>query len=650
MRRTPATGERAAARAAVRALRRRLARLAAPRRDLAARELAPMLATLVDRVPDGPGWVFEIKYDGVRVLARRDGDRVTLLGRHGQDFTPRYPEVVDALRALPLDRFVIDGEVIAVDEHGRSSFQLLQARMHLTRAADVRQAAARTPVGAVFFDALALDGRDVRGLPLTERKACLALALPADGVARYGSHVAGEGAAFYDAAARRRLEGIVAKRADSAYVAGRSRDWLKIKCQLRQEFVIGGWTDPQGARPYFGALHLGLYEGDRLVYVSKVGTGFDDRSLRLVRDRLAPLARPTSPFDVGSPRGRGHHWVEPRLVCEVRFTEWTADGGIRHPAFLGLRDDKRPEECRREVPQLPPARTVAVTNARKVFWPDEGYTKGDLVAYYEEVAPWLLPYLRDRPIVLTRYPDGIAGKSFFQKDAPDRRPDWIRTVSIRAEATSRDIDYIVVDGVDALRWVINTGAIPIHLWASRAGSLDRPDWLVLDLDPKGAPFEHVVRIARALRRILDGLGLPSYPKTSGATGLHVLLPLGARHGYDEARSFARLLATLGHNAEPRISTLERALEARRGKVYIDWGQNGPGQTIVAPFAVRARPGATVSCTLAWDEVTSRLDPGRFTIRTVPARLRSLGDPMAPLLSGAVDLAAALEKIRRTQGA
>jgi len=638
-----------------------------------------MLATLVERVPTGPGWLFELKYDGVRTIARREGGHVTLAGRHGQDFTPRYPEIVEALQALPVDRFVMDSEIVAPDEHGRPSFQRLQNRMHLTRPADVARARAEVPVTAVVFDLLAVDGRDLRGLPLAERKACLALLLPRDGAVGVGEYVLDEGEAFLAEAAERRLEGIVAKKVDSPYTAGRSRNWLKIKCQLRQEFVIGGWTDPQGARPYFGALHLGLYEGDRLVYVAKVGTGFDGASLTRVWRALQPLARATPPFDVGAPRGRGHHWVEPRLVCEVRFTEWTEDGGIRHPAFLGLRDDKRPEECRREIPaDAPVARgrrppsdgrarprrnapgnagaggatpsRVVITNPDKVFWPDEGYTKADLVAYYDAVAPWLLPYLRDRPLVVTRHPDGIAGKAFFQKDAPRHAPAWLRTVRIRSERPARDIDYIVADDADAVRYVVNLGTIPLHLWASHAGSLDRPDWLVLDLDPKGAPFANVVRIARTLHGILDDLDVAGYLKTSGKSGLHVLVPLGARHDYGHARAFAQLLATLVVEAEPAIATLERALHRRRGRVYVDWGQNGPGQTIVAPFAVRPLPGAPVSCPLSWSEATARLDPRRFTIRTMPARLREIGDPMAPVLTGAVDLAAALERIERLRPA
>jgi len=330
------------------------ARLAALRRQL---DTAPagevdaatqpvMLASPEARPFSDPAWLYEIKYDGVRVLAARGGARVALHGRAGQDFTARYPEIVTALRALPLERFVLDGEIVALDEAGRPSFQRLQNRMHLARPADVERARSLVPVSAVFFDALALDGRDLRGLPLLERKAALALTVPARGVIRYGDHVLERGEAFYEAAAEQRVEGILAKRADSRYTGGRTRDWLKIKCHLRQEFVIGGWTDPQGGRGWFGALHLGVYDdAGQLVYAGKVGTGFDEAALRRVWDRLQPLARPTSPFDVRSPAGRGHHWVEPRLVAEVRFTEWTDDGIVRHAAFLGLREDKRAEEC-----------------------------------------------------------------------------------------------------------------------------------------------------------------------------------------------------------------------------------------------------------------------------------------------------------------
>ena len=664
----------------------------APARDVPLSSAGFMLATLVERPFSDPAWLFEIKYDGVRVMAERRGDRVELRGRSGDSITTRYPEIAAALARLPVDRFLLDGEIVAPDEAGRPSFQRLQGRMHLTRARDIAVAAETAPVSAVMFDCLAVDGRDLRGLPLPDRKECLALVVPPLGPVRYGDHVAAEGEAFFALVEREGLEGIVAKRADSQYVAGRSRHWLKIKCQRRQEFVIGGYTTGQGARAQLGALHVGVYDapparGGRLVYVSKVGTGFDAKMLRTLGEKLGPLARPVSPFATGTPGGSGHHWVEPRLVCEVRFTEWTRDGGLRHPAFLGLRDDKRPEDCVRESPAPPaenggapaeangarrratpapaaapaPARAaptgraaagprVKLTNLDKIFWPAERYTKGDLIGYYDAVAPWLLPYLRDRPLVLTRHPDGISGKSFFQKDAPDFVPDWIRTERIWSKDTERDIDYFIVNDLDTLRYVVNLGTIPLHLWSSRLGSLDRPDWLVLDLDPKGAPFTDVVRVARSLHRLLDDLALPSYPKTSGATGLHILLPLGARYSYEETRTFARLLAMLGVEAEREIATIARPIRARGGKVYVDWGQNGHGQTVVGPFSVRPLPGAPASCPLRWSDVTAKLEPGQFTIKTIPPRMAKLGDPVAPLLGHpGIDVRATLEAIEKKRG-
>jgi bifunctional non-homologous end joining protein LigD len=438
--------------------------------------------------------------------------------------------------------------------------------------------------------------------------------------------------------------------------------------------VIGGYTEPQGSRARFGALHIGLYEGPKLVYVTKVGTGFDGATLDSIAKLLQPLARETTPFAVDSPKGRGHHWVEPHLVCEVRFTEWTREGGLRHPIFVGMRPDKRPEDCRREAPvpipteapmsaedPVAPARvkptrrtapaparsnTVRVTNPKKIFWPDDGYTKGDLIDYYEAVAPLLLPYLRDRPLVLTRYPDGIKGKSFFQKDAPVYVPDWVRTEIVHSGDGERDIRYFVVDDLESLRYIANLGTIPLHVWSSRISSLENPDWLVLDLDPKEAPFTDVVRVARVLKTILDEVALPSSIKTSGATGLHVLIPMGSRYSHEETRAFARLLAMLTVEQVPEISTVTRALRGRGGKVYVDFGQNGRGNTIVAPYSVRPLPGAPASCPVRWDEVTARLDPGQFTIRTLPKRFESMSDPVLEVFGEGVDMASAIARIER----
>jgi bifunctional non-homologous end joining protein LigD len=606
--------------------------------------------------------MFELKYDGIRVLAERNGEAVELYGRNQTVITNRYPELRDALKGLPWDRFVIDGEIIAPDELGKPSFQRLQQRMHLTRSRDVELGALAVPVEGVFFDCLAFDGRDLRLLPLAQRKEFLKNLVPPVGLARYGDHIPAAGEELFRAASEMGLEGIVAKKTRSRYSGRRSRDWLKIKCHRRQEFVVGGYTEPQGGRTGFGALHLGLYRKGKLIYISKVGTGFDSKTLRSIWEKMQPLKRPTSPFQEKSPGGRGHSWVEPKLVCEVRFSDWTDDGGIRHPTFLGLRTDRKPEDCRKDEPEYfapgepaaspaedppePEKKQLSFTNLDKIFWSEEGYTKGDLVDYYRETAPFLLPYLKDRPVVMTRYPDGIAGKSFFQKDAPVFVPDWVRREKIYSKESDRDINYVIVNDVESLLYLVNMGTIPLHLWSSRAGSLERPDWLVLDLDPKGAPFTDVVRVARALHEILQQLRLESFIKTSGASGLHILLPLGARYTHEQAKNFARLLAMLGNEAAPEISTIARPLAARGGKVYIDFGQNGYGVTIAAPFAVRPVAGATVSCPLRWQEVNEHLHPSQFTIRTMLARSGKVKDPMAPLIRRSIDLAAALDPIEK----
>ena len=669
------------------AVRGRIEELKAPRGELRASQVKHMLATLEEKPFSRAGWVFEIKYDGVRVVAERRGEEVKMLGRSGEDITARYPEVAEALGALMVERFVLDGEIIAHDASGRPSFQRLQKRMLLTKPADVAAAMARVPVRAVFFDCLALEGHDLRKLGLLERKELLARILPPAGTAQAGSHVEEHGEAFYEAANEMGLEGIIGKRAASPYLGKRSSDWVKLKCQKRQEFVIGGYTDPRGSGRHFGALHVGVYEGDQLRHVTRVGGGFDDAMQEKIWAQLKPLARETSPFGGTGPGGREDHWVEPRLVCEVRFTEWTGDGGLRHPIFLGMRTDKKPEEVRRESEpeaeieapadasvaiedgadsagetRRPAAararaavpREVRLSNLKKMFWPDQGYTKGDLIAYYDAIAPYMLPYLRDRPIVLTRYPDGIKGKSFFQKDAPVFVPDWMRLESVYSKDSDRDIQFFVLDDAESLRYVANMGTIPIHMWSSRSGSLERPDWLVLDLDPKGAPFSHVVEVARALHQILDELELPSFPKTSGASGLHILIPLGRRYTHEECRTFARLLATLGQQAKSEISTLTRQVHARAGKVYIDWGQNGHGITIVAPFSLRPVPGASASCPLRWSEVNGKLDPLNFNLKTMPKRFEKIEDPLAGVLGKGIDMGVAVlaieERMKRMKDA
>ena len=664
-------------------LRSTVAAKHASKGDLRAAQVKHMLATPSDKPFSRKGWVFEIKYDGVRVVAEKRGDQVKMLGRSGEDITARYPEIAEAIGALLVTNIVLDGEIIAYDDSGHPSFGRLQKRMLLSKPRDIAAAMARVPVRAVFFDCLALEGHDLRRLPLLDRKELLGRALPPAGIVQSSDHIEEHGQAFFDAANEMGIEGIIGKRADSTYTGKRSPDWVKLKCQRRQEFVIGGWTDPKGGGRHFGALHVGVYDAGKLVHVTRVGSGFDDAFQDKLWPKLLQLTRKDSPFGDTGPKTRADHWVEPQLVCEVRFTEWTADGGLRHPIFLGMRDDKKPEDVVREgargteselaadadggapeVDDAPateernaksaatasPARSdgvekvVRLSNLRKVFWPDDGYTKGDLIAYYESVAPLMLHYLRDRPIVLTRYPDGIKGKSFFQKDAPVFVPDWIRTESVYSKDSDRDIKFFVLDDADSLRYVANMGTIPIHMWSARSGSLERPDWLVIDFDPKGAPFAHVVEMAVTMRGILEDLEIPGYPKTSGATGLHVLVPLGRRYTHDEAKTFARLLATMAQQEKPEISTLARPLHARGGKVYVDWGQNGHGVTIVAPYSLRPLPGAPASCPLRWNEVTSKLDPAKFNLKTLPKRFEKMDDPLAVVLGLGIDMATAIAAI------
>jgi bifunctional non-homologous end joining protein LigD len=636
-------------------------RLGARSRDLGAADLRPMLAEPRDAPFSGEGWLFELKYDGYRLLARRAGTKVTLAYRGGEDATALYPEIATAIGMLPADA-VLDGEVVVLGPDGRPSFQALQKRARLGRREDVTRAAVETPATLFAFDLLALGGLDLRPLPLEERKRLLASVVPRLGPVRFADHVVARGDDLWREVEARGLEGIVAKRVDAPYRSGvRSPAWQKVRSARTGDFAVVGFTRPRDGRAPFGALLLAVADGGGYRFAGSVGSGLADRQLADLHARLAPRARRTPPCAGPVPKGRENVWVEPELVVEVRFAEWTEEGLLRQPVFLRVRDDRRPEETAREtlphdapppVPVPAPAtRAVEVTNADKVWFPGDGITKGEVVRYYREIAPFMLPFLKDRPLVLTRFPDGIEGKSFFQKDAPEWRPEWLRTVRIRGEEEGgRDLDHFLVDDADGLAWLANLGTIPLHVWASRAGSLERPDWCVVDLDPKDAPFAHVVRIARALRDLCRDIGLPSFPKTTGQKGLHVLVPLGGQLTHAQARTLGELLARTLEAALPEIATTARAIPARGGRVYLDYMQNGRGKTIAAPYAVRPRPGAPVSTPLRWSEVNGRLDPARFTIRTVPSRARRLGeDPLLPVLSERPDLLAALERLRGRGG-
>ena len=664
------------------AIRRELVRLGAVRRAVDPKSVVPMLADTAERPFSRKGWIFEPKLDGYRVLAARGGPDPRLLTRNGNDCADAFPEVVRALAALPFDRLVLDGEVVALDAAGRPSFQRLQGRARLRRPIDIRHAAVNVPVTYYGFDLLGFEDFDLRGLPLAARKAVLLRVLPPVGPLRFLEHVEDAGEALYQEAERLGLEGIVAKKADAPYRAGRSPAWLKVRSRKTGDFVVVGFTAPRGSRGGFGALHLADYAGGTLVYAGRAGSGFSDRQLAEVRRTLETGRRRGAPCTGPLPPEQDTTWVEPVLVCEVEYSEWTEEGLLRQPVFLRFRDDKRPEECVRpgparatggreeaapvpaEPPPVPPAGREArrgagtgaaelpfeLTNPGKVFWPDDGYTKGDLLAYYRAIAPWLLPYLRHRPVVMTRFPDGIAGKSFFQKDAPGFRPKWIRTERMWSEDTQREIDYFICDDEASLLYVINLGSIPLHLWASRAPTLERPDWCVLDLDPKGAPFTDVVAVARAAKALCDRIRLPLLVKSSGSSGLHLMVPLGRQCTHDQSRSLGELLARCLVGRLPEIATIVRQVSQRDGRVYVDYLQNGSGKLIVAPFSARPLPGAPVSVPLTWREVTPALDIRAHTIRTVPERMRKLGrDPLAPVLERSPDLGGALERLMADVG-
>jgi bifunctional non-homologous end joining protein LigD len=655
----------------------------APRERVDVRRVEVMLAEPRSEAFTRDGWVFELKLDGYRLLAGKSGSDVLLLTRNGNDYTAVFPEIARAVKALPYHSCIIDGEAVVLDDEGKPAFARLQRRGRLSSPLEIRRAAIELPATYFAFDLLAFDDFDLRSLPLVERKRLLIEALPKIGAVRTLDHIERDGERFLEQVSALGLEGIIAKRADARYRGGRSDAWFKIKTDRTGDFVIIGFTAPRRSRGSFGALQLADMVDGQLVYTGRVGTGFNDALLAELRAALdqvvradppcagpvvAPGVDPSGAEDI--PETKTTTWVEPRYVCEVRFREWTPDGLLRHPSFLRLRDDKRPEDCERqwnrsessaaptaEQPQTspsasPPAprigsepKTLAFSNLAKVYWPVERYTKGDLIAYYRAIAPWLLPYLRDRPLVMTRYPDGIDGKSFYQKDAPEFAPAWVRTVPIWSEDTQRDIRYFVVDDLESLLYVANLGSIPLHIWASRVGSLEAPDWCVMDLDPKDAPFRDVIRTALALHALCDAIGMPSYVKTTGKTGLHILLPLGQQFTYAQSRILGELLARVVLRELDDIATITRHVTKRGAKVYMDYLQNRHGQTIVAPFSVRPLPGATVSMPLMWSEVNDELDPRMFTIRNATERMERLReDPLRSVLTERVDLAGVLGRL------
>ncbi|HLX20165.1 MAG TPA: DNA ligase D [Gaiellaceae bacterium] len=579
-----------------------------------------MLATLTDAIPHGDDWSFEVKWDGYRALGYVRHGNAKLVSRNGNDLTERFAGVARALEhAAHSPNCVVDGEVCALDDQGRPSFSLMQ------------QGRPDTPIVYEVFDVLELDGRTVVDQPLTQRRKLLdGLLDPRDKTVRISAPFE-DGDALFAAAQEQHLEGVMAKRDSSRYAEGRrTRDWLKIKTHGEQEFVVVGYTKGEGRRARsFGSLVLAVNEAGTLRWVGNVGTGFTEKTIAELLDALEPLRVDKSPLAVvpkmAKVRAADVVWVKPQIVAEVKFAEWTHDGHLRAPVYLGLRDDKTAPEVRAEKPSR-----VKFSNLDKVFWPDEEITKGDLIEYYRAVAPVLVPHLRERPFTMRRYPDGAFGKAFFQKDAPSHMPDWIPRLQVEVSTREtprkrRTISVPIVNEEDALLWMVNMGCIDMNTWYSRVDRLDRPDWVLFDLDPSpDAGFKEAVQVALLVKEALDALGLVSFPKTSSADGMHVLVPIERRYTYDDAREFCEIVAGAIARSHRGLATTEWAKSKRRG-VLIDANQNGEGKTVASVYSVRPRPGAPVSTPLRWDEVNDTLDATAFTVDVVLERVRTLGD-------------------------
>ena len=620
------------------------------RKDGAARAsgtaYTPMLAMSSDALPHGEGWVYEPKWDGFRAIVTLEGGDARLTSRNGNDLTERFKAAARAAeRGFRTGDGVFDAEICALDEQGRSRFSLLQQ--------------GQGTLALVVYDVLEVDGEPLIDLPLSERRKRLEELVDQRAGGLVLSPQFDDGEALLRAAREQELEGVVAKRLDSPYFPGRrGPEWRKVKVRGRQEVVIAGHTKGQGRRSGgFGALVVGVHEAGGLRWAGNVGTGFTDSEIQRLLRLLEPLRREDSPFTEvpKMPRVKKSDvvWVEPKFVAEVEFAEWTSEGRLRAPVYMGVREDKPAEDVRRETPDLPTVlrkgkRELRLSNLDKVFWPEEGITKGDLLAYYRDLAEVLVPHLRSRPFTMKRYPDGWRGGHFFQKQAPSHMPDWIKRAPFPAstrEGEKKMIDYALVDDELALLWMVNMGCIDMHVWSSRVDKPEHPDWVMFDLDPsEGATFEDVVTVATLVKETLELLDLEGFPKTSGSRGIHILVPIARRHTHAEVREFASIVAGALARAHPGLVTTEWAKTKRKG-VLVDANQNGPGKTNASVYSVRPRPGAPVSTPLRWEEIQPGLDLTTFTMGTVLDRVARDGDLFDGVLRGKQSLTKGLKALR-----
>ena len=612
-----------------------------------------MMAKLHDAAFDSADWVFEIKWDGYRAVCELDGENTRLYSRNGLSFEAKYPDVYEALKKIK-KKAIIDGEIVALDENGKPNFQLLQQFDPST-----------THLVYYVFDCLQINGKSIEQKTLLERKEALQKILPANNdIIRYCDHVKEKGIEFFEVTGKHGLEGMIAKKANSKYYEGRRTDeWLKIKQVQTEEAIICGYTVPRGGRKYFGALVLGMYNKGKLTYIGHTGTGFNHKMLKEVYELMQQYKSDDSPFDVKIPVNGKVTWLRPELVCNLKFTEITSDGIRRHPVFMGLRIDKESEEVNTEQDrkatkpskskeeimdkeQTIGGRKLMLSNLDKIFWPDEGFTKGDLIEYYDKIYKYIGKYLKDRPESLRRTPNGLKDEGFFQKDAGDQAPEWVDTYKMFSESADKEINYIVCNNKPTLIYMANLGCIEINPWNSKVQAPDHPDYIVMDIDPSdNNTFDQVVETAHVIHDILETAGCPSYCKTSGATGLHVYVPLAAKYTYEQAREFAHMIAILAQEQLPGFTSLERSLKKRgNDNIYIDYLQNRPGQTLSSVYSARPKPGAPVSTPLDWKEVKPGISPGDYNIKNIFKRLEKKGDLFAPVLKKGVDIIKAIKKL------
>lgn len=621
----------------------------------APRLIKPMLATKAPEIFNKANWIYELKWDGYRALANIHNGKVDLYSRNGISFKVKFKELYEQLKLIPHD-VILDGEIVALDEDGKPVFQKLQNYRN-------------DPSGELryyVFDLLYLNGHNIMDLPLTERKSLLPQVIEDIPQVYYCDHVESMAKAFFEQAVEMGMEGVIAKKADSKYSPGaRSDKWLKIKAFESQEALICGYTDSDTAGP-FGSLILGMHRNDELVYIGNCGTGFSDLDKRDLLKKFEPLIVEERPFKKKvNLKGRVPTWLKPELICEVKFSEWTKSGHMRHPSFKGLRMDKMPQEVTKEKTVKPPKHkpaakkegdfleiggiSVPISNLDKVYWPDSGFKKYDLIEYYLQVSEIILPFLIDRPQNLHRHPNGIKGEGFYQKDTAGIFPHWLETLKVHSKSGGKNIEYLLCQNEASLLYLANLGCIELNPWSSRKGNLENPDYTVIDIDPsEKTTFEQVIEVALVAKEVLDKAKIKGYIKTSGSSGMHIYIPLGGKYSYEEARDFTKILCYFILEELPDLTSMERNVRKRQGKIYLDFLQNRKGQTLAAPYCARPKPGATVSAPLDWKEVKPGLDMREFNIKTMPARIEQKPDLFKPVLGEGIDIEMALEALSAGQ--